>query len=720
MRRPLNEILRYLHRAAGMSQADVVTDGQLLERFAGNKDDSALELLVRRHVGLVWGVCRRHLGDTPDAEDALQATFLVLIRKAAQLERRPSLSSWLYGVAFRVSQKARVRSARRQQREGGGCDLVEVAEPSQANPELRATLDAEIERLPERYRAPLVLCYFEGKTNAEAARELGCSAGLVAKYLARGRLRLRERLRHPSLAATAGLLSTALAEAVPPPALVEAAIQSALSFAGSQAASGGALDLAEAVMHAMCPNKLKYAALLTAGCFLVAGTGWLALAATHHQETPPAAPALSAAADPPRLTEQPLTPERAARLQKMILPQPGENPFWQVAWQEDVWEARQQAAAQGKPLFVWGGSEGPPITNCSISTAAGRAPAIWSDETIRLLRQHFVAVSLDVMAHAKRRDAVGDFLRDSGCVRFVATGHVSAVTPDGITLGIVNPTSYREKGLHGWLAQRLADWQALPEERRRPGAVEVGPLTDVDPIFAALKPPEGALILRVTNRTMQQDRDGQFRYLGADDFETKPSDIHLDRYRDPANDFMWIQKAEWRAMIPPEPKVGQSQPAPAAVQLRLFAYHLNPNLGIQGSRAFAPRSLKAGELTVQVEAVTDQSIRLRLEGRALLDAPGGLETRLVYRPELLGHMTYDRQKDAVTALDLAAFGELRGRLHRAPETLFSEAPRYLGVAFELIPNPVGAEKLRPNAARLTGADPLSGLQRYLNPRYGGD
>jgi hypothetical protein len=123
-------------------------------------------------------------------------------------------------------------------------------------------------------------------------------------------------------------------------------------------------------------------------------------------------------------------------------------------------------------------------------------------------------------------------------------------------------------------------------------------------------------------------------------------------------------------------------------------------------------------LTVTVEKASAESIRVRLEGYTQLDDDGGEGTRLVYRPSVLGHMTYDRQRDAVTEWELVAFGELTGRLHRSPASLYSEAPRLLGVAFELIEEPCGAENLRPNAARMSGSNPLSGLHRYLSPRGG--
>jgi hypothetical protein len=344
-----------------------------------------------------------------------------------------------------------------------------------------------------------------------------------------------------------------------------------------------------------------------------------------------------------------------------------------------------------------------------------------------LLRERFIAVSIDVMAAAKRRDAAADFLRESGCVRFRSSGYVSVVTADGKTLGIVNPNGYRTGvgtravGLQDWLRARLVEWEALPEERRRPGAVEVPRLEpeDVDPNFLALRPPKNALVLRVTNRTMQWNESGAPRHLCADDFDSEEvcsSESLVARYRDPANDFMWVLEEEWRALFRDDARSGLTFAVPEPLKLRLFGHQLNPNLGIQGSRAYSPRSIESCELNVTVEEATDESIRVCLEGNALLDSAGGLGTRLIYRPAVLGHATYDRKRGAVTEFELVAFGELSGRLHRGPASLFSEKPRLLGVAFDLIPEPKGAQRLRPNAARMTGSEPLIGLHYYLNPR----
>jgi RNA polymerase sigma factor (sigma-70 family) len=171
------------------------TDRQLLEAFVRRQDASAFAGLVRRHGPLVLRVCRRILGNAHDAEDAFQATFLVLFRKAGSLRTPELLANWLYGVASRTARKARTRFLRRRQRESL-CSWTLATEPAPdpANPHLQMQLDQELHYLPDKYRLPLILCYLEGMTNAEAARHLGWPAGSMSFRLARGRELLRERL----------------------------------------------------------------------------------------------------------------------------------------------------------------------------------------------------------------------------------------------------------------------------------------------------------------------------------------------------------------------------------------------------------------------------------------------------------------------------------------------------------------------------------------------
>ena len=172
------------------------TDGQLMTQFLASQEGSeaAFRVLIHRHGPMVLGVCCRILGDEHAAEDAFQATFLVLVKKASTLRDRDLLTNWLYGVALRVASKERARGARRR--------LVErrAAEPSATSGgeidqvELRSVIDEEIRRLPERYRRLVVSCYLEGKSNPEVARTIGCPVGTVKARLWHAREMLRKRL----------------------------------------------------------------------------------------------------------------------------------------------------------------------------------------------------------------------------------------------------------------------------------------------------------------------------------------------------------------------------------------------------------------------------------------------------------------------------------------------------------------------------------------------
>jgi RNA polymerase sigma factor (sigma-70 family) len=176
------------------------TDAELLHRFALRDDHAAFAALVRRHGPMVFGVCRRVLRDPHDAEEAFQSTFLVLVRKAGVLRQPDRLGNWLYGVANRVARKAKVSAARRNghERAAAGPAWAPAVE-SGDGPELRALLDEEMVALPEKYRAPLVLCYLEGLTNEDAARRLGWAPGSMSYRLARGRELLRRRLTRRGL-----------------------------------------------------------------------------------------------------------------------------------------------------------------------------------------------------------------------------------------------------------------------------------------------------------------------------------------------------------------------------------------------------------------------------------------------------------------------------------------------------------------------------------------
>jgi RNA polymerase sigma factor (sigma-70 family) len=172
-----------------------LTDRQLLERFAQQRDEAAFAVLVKRHGPTVANVCQRVLGNSHDADDAFQTTFVVLVRKAGVIRRPEKLGNWLYGVAYRVARKALVQAYRRRQIERAPRPTRE-AEHHHDDPlhESKTLLLRELQDLPAQYRAPLALCYLEGLTNEAAAHRLGWPTGSMSYRLARGRNLLRARL----------------------------------------------------------------------------------------------------------------------------------------------------------------------------------------------------------------------------------------------------------------------------------------------------------------------------------------------------------------------------------------------------------------------------------------------------------------------------------------------------------------------------------------------
>jgi RNA polymerase sigma factor (sigma-70 family) len=282
----LGTLIRQLCRAAGPASAAGLGDAQLLERFVQARDEAAFEVLLWRHGPMVLGLCRRLLRRDADVEDAFQATFLTLVRKAGAISRRAALGSWLYKVAYRVALRARGHCARQARRER---PLGEVAAPEPVHPlvwqDLRPLLDEEIHRLPERYRAAFVLCHLQGKTHEEAARELGCPPGTLSYRLSWARARLRSRLTRRGVALSAGLgatlLSAGAAPALVPAPLARATIQAALPGAPAPAAAAGVVSanaaaLTEGVLHAMWMTKVKaVSAVVLALAVLGTGGGML-------------------------------------------------------------------------------------------------------------------------------------------------------------------------------------------------------------------------------------------------------------------------------------------------------------------------------------------------------------------------------------------------------------------------------------------------------------
>jgi RNA polymerase sigma factor (sigma-70 family) len=290
----------WLRRAA--READTRPDALLLQQFLHRADEEAFAVLVRRHGPTVLGVCRRLLGDRHDVEDAFQATFLVLVRKARSIARRDRLGGWLHGVAFRTAQKARFRRARRRAVERPADDATpEPAAPAPSPGDWLELLDRELLAVPEKYRLPLLLCELRGVGRREAARQLGLAEGTLSSRLARGRQLLRQRLTRCGVTLSASALLTGLtsqANADFSPAFAVSTARAATSFLANRSPAAGVVPtavvhLTEGVLKSMMVSKLK-TALLVLPVLAVGAFGFHVAAA----KAPPAQEARSA--EPPR------------------------------------------------------------------------------------------------------------------------------------------------------------------------------------------------------------------------------------------------------------------------------------------------------------------------------------------------------------------------------------------------------------------------------------
>lgn len=254
-----------------------MTDGQLLERFLARRDEgaeAAFSALVTLHGPMVWTVCRGILADPHAAEDAFQATFLILVRKVASIRRRDTIGPWLHGVSRRVAVRARTVAIKRRSLEGQDTKMGNTSNPDPSQREQLEVLHQEVDRLPEKYRAPVVLCHFEGRTHAEAARLLNWPVGTVSIRLSRAREQLKARLTRRGVVLSAGLAGAALggepASAAVPAALADSTTRVAMSLAAGGTPAAGivpaaASQLAEGELKSMLVTRL-----------MVAGAGVLA------------------------------------------------------------------------------------------------------------------------------------------------------------------------------------------------------------------------------------------------------------------------------------------------------------------------------------------------------------------------------------------------------------------------------------------------------------
>ncbi len=279
-------VLRHVQRLFQGGSVSGLTEGQLLERFASTRDEMAFGALLARHGPMVLGVCRGVLDDPNDVDDAFQATFLVLVKKAGALRDADRLAQWLYGVARRVALRARSNATRRKARERP--DAEETIDPHATLGaelrELQTLIREEVDRLSGNDRMAVVLCYLEGLTHEEAADRLGWPVGTVKGRLSRARGKLRTRLTRRGVALPAVAAGSTLgggASAAIPPALIRSTTLAATQLASAKSITAGivsahAILLMEGVIGTMFTTKLKIAATALVATCAVAVPGAMA------------------------------------------------------------------------------------------------------------------------------------------------------------------------------------------------------------------------------------------------------------------------------------------------------------------------------------------------------------------------------------------------------------------------------------------------------------
>ncbi len=281
-------------RGVALVSHGTLSDAELLDRFVSRHDEMAFEVIVRRHGPMVFAVCRRVLRQVQDAEDAFQATFLVLAHKAATVSPRNKLAGFLHGVAHRTALKARHRAVRRSEVEKKVPPRgLEPMQPDTNWDEVEPLLDQELAGLPERYRLPIILCDLEGRLRTEVAVTLGCSEGTLSSRLTRGRRLLADRLKRRGVRLSGAAIAIVLAErsTVLAEPLIRATVPAALSVVSTSAAAGCAVspsvaDLATGVMKSMFLKKLQTVAVATFVAFAVAALALTGLVADRSEAAP--------------------------------------------------------------------------------------------------------------------------------------------------------------------------------------------------------------------------------------------------------------------------------------------------------------------------------------------------------------------------------------------------------------------------------------------------
>jgi hypothetical protein len=330
----------------------------------------------------------------------------------------------------------------------------------------------------------------------------------------------------------------------------------------------------------------------------------------------------------------------------------------------------------------------------------GRAPRWWTEERVKLVKEHFIAVSVSNYDQG-RQDAVGRFVRESGMQFPGAGGSRWFVTASGKLLG-------RD------VKQALKAWQALPASERAPGAVKVPEMGKVDPKRTAPTPPAGALIVKLHYRAFMRDSDGKLRYatgkdLWHDEKGTKTEERMETTYPGSLTtpqaqpDHLWLTEKEWQSLLPVKPRQGQRFAVPAAITDRLCRWHLNPLFVYGEANPLSKKEVRSAEMSLTVERVSSAVVRLRLDGAARLGdgkelpvrtAPVAWQDRWGYDPRLLGYLEYDPTRRVITRFDVVALGDHHGKLGIC-DSASRPGRQPLGVAFELARPDVPANRIPP-------------------------
>jgi RNA polymerase sigma factor (sigma-70 family) len=424
-------------------------EGQLLDRFLADRDEAAFTELIARHGPMVQGICRRWLDDPHDIEDAFQATFLILLRKAASLRDRESLSNWLFGVSLRVARRSRFNSERRRSHErscGSEAAMTSTISDDPADREVMTIVDQEIQRLPEKQQAAVVLCLVQGRTHDAAARELGWPIGTVKSRLASARATLTRRLTRrgvsPSVVLVLGQISDRFSAVAVPQDITIRTLEAVLQTVAGRAVQGAVLSatvqtLVHGILRAMLLSRIKLAAVAftVLGALVWAAPAILIARPAEPPETPASATPQGTITVAPRTSRvdlygDPLPPGAAVRLGTVRHRQ--ESPIYKIAYSPDG----KYVVTDGDDdkLRVWDGDTGQLVRQIDSGTGWSRDFTFSRDgkllaaERLRVKDTDFLNVAVNDPATGQRESQSSWDLQDRGLIlKFSPDGRRVAV-----------------------------------------------------------------------------------------------------------------------------------------------------------------------------------------------------------------------------------------------------------------------------------------------------